>query len=125
MITYSNKIYPIDLVLSYDVNSVDLKYLDRDLSTIRLHSNIEAETVPIKLRNDLANNEGRNNMAVAIFFMQKDITNKLAAHEALHVVSFMFDRLGIPFCDATEEAWAYLLGWVIDCIDDFKNKEGK
>jgi hypothetical protein len=63
-------------------------------------------------------------MAVGIIFNEKP-TFKTILHESLHAVRMMLDvGLNIPFCDATEEAYAYLIGWIGDCIEDYlKAKE--
>lgn len=48
----------------------------------------------------------------------------LIAHEALHVISCILSSRGLPLCDESEEAWAYLLAHVVDEIyaaaDEFK-----
>lgn len=60
-------------------------------------------------------------MAVGIIF-NSDITPKLAAHEGFHAAYFMLEvGVKIPLSDTSDEAWAYLIGWIAECIDDFKN----
>ena len=61
-------------------------------------------------------------MAVGIIF-NVDITARLAAHEGFHACDYMMDRLDIVLSDYSDEAWAYLIGWIADCIDKFKNEE--
>ena len=61
-------------------------------------------------------------MAVGIIF-NVEITARLAAHEGFHACYYMMDRLGIVLSDYSDEAWAYLIGWIADCIDKFNNEE--
>ena len=47
----------------------------------------------------------------------------MTAHEVFHACYYMMDRLGIVLSDYSDEVWAYLIGWIADCIDKFKNEE--
>ena len=29
--------------------------------------------------------------------------------------------IDLPLDDSSDEAWAYLIGWIAECIEDFKN----
>ncbi len=113
---YSNEIYPVALVLSYDAESVDKEYynaVDGPEQSITVKPTAEATTMFLSRR---ANYYA---MAVGIIFNKKP-TAKLAAHEAFHAAVMMLDvGVHIPLNESTEEAYAYLIGWIADCIDKF------
>mgnify|MGYP007102037019 CR=1 FL=1 len=99
---YSNDIYPVALVLSFDAESVDKEY----------YNACERRT------NDYFA------MAVGIIFNKKEPSIRLQAHEAFHATR-MIAEIGchIYLDDQSEEAWAYLQGWVMKCIDEFLKEE--
>lgn len=46
------------------------------------------------------------------------------AHEASHIASLIFEKLGIEidgFYGSSNEPFAYLVGWVVRCIDGVIN----
>lgn len=55
----------------------------------------------------------------------KDMTAKNITHEAFHASSDLFGLLGCEMYYNNQEPFAYLVGWVADCIDKVKrNKVG-
>lgn len=54
---------------------------------------------------------------VAVYFVE-DITIGSIAHEADHVVSSMWQDLGVDFDFLKDEHHAYMLGWVAKCIGE-------
>lgn len=42
----------------------------------------------------------------------------LIAHEVFHAVSYIFNHINIPFSDDTQEAYAYLIQYITQQIDD-------
>ena len=112
---YSNDIYPIALVLSYESDSINKEYTDWDGNDITVKPTAQATTLPLTRRAQYYA------MAVGIVF-NSNITPKLAAHEGFHAAYFMLEvGVKIPLSDTSNEAWAYLIGWIAECIDDFKN----
>ena len=113
---YANEIYPVALVLSYDAESVDREYYnahDGEEQHISVRPTAESTTMFLSRRADYYA------MAVGIIFNKKP-TAKLATHEAFHAVVMMLDvGVHIPLNESTEEAYAYLIGWIADCIDKF------
>lgn len=112
---YSNDIYPINLVLSYDAESVNEHYTHIDGSDVYIKPTSEAVVTPMTRRT-----KDYYAMAVGIIF-NVPITPKLAAHEGFHAAWFIMTQLNIPLTEYSDEAWAYLIGWVAECIDNFKN----
>lgn len=111
---YDNKIYPIALVLSNDVDSLNKYYTDIEGNDVENKTTPEAYTVPLNRRTT-----EYNAMAVGIVF-NVPITMKLAAHEGLHAVMLMARQLGFVLDYSSEECFAYLLEWIMECIEDYK-----
>ena len=116
---YDNGIYPIALVLSNDIESVRKKYLlyndEYDEELPDKSSSTEASTYLMERKT-----KGYRAVAVGIVFY-RDITAKLVAHEGFHAAHFMMNYIDLPLDDSSDEAWAYLIGWIAECIEDFKN----
>jgi hypothetical protein len=113
---YTNDIYPIALVLSKDVESVNKEY----------YNTTQGPEEDIKIGNSQATTyfltrrtKEHCNMAVGIVF-NIEPTTRLKAHEAFHATRMMLDYgVNIPLTDSSEEAYAYLQGWIAECIEDF------
>ncbi len=54
---------------------------------------------------------GYNRYVIA--FSNDDISPSLIAHEALHVVTYLFDDKLIRIDNSNDEPAAYLLGWIV------------
>lgn len=56
-----------------------------------------------------------------IRFKKEPLKHSLIAHEAFHATHFILDRVGIRLSDDSDEAFAYLLGYIIEniylCLD--------
>ena len=58
-------------------------------------------------------------MAVGVIFNTKP-THRTIAHESQHVLRFMMELgLDVRLDDCSDEAWAYMAGWIADCMYDF------
>lgn len=117
---YDNDIYPIALVLSNDLESVRKEYW--------WYNEEQNEELPEAAYTTVASTylmmrktDDYKAIAVGIVF-NVPITTKLIAHEAFHATRFMMNQLAMPLDDCSDEAWAYLIGWIAECIDNF-NKE--
>jgi len=118
---YDNSIYPIALVLSNDAESVNKYYRNADPNDneeINADRKVLARTMFLSRRTE----DDCYPMAVGIIFSKKP-TFKVVVHEAFHAVLMMLDvGLNIPLADLTEEVYAYLIGWVGECIDNYLNE---
>lgn len=50
------------------------------------------------------------------------VSSSIIAHEAMHVVSYLFKHNGIEYSIDNDEPQAYLLGWIVKQCDKFLNK---
>lgn len=120
MTYYENDIYPIALVLSNDMESVRKEYwwYNREsCEEIPSTDNTNEATTFLMMRKP-----DKRAIAVGIVF-NVPITAKLAAHEGFHAAHFTMNQLAMPLDDCSDEAWAYLIGWIADCIDNFRKEE--
>ena len=117
---YDNDIYPVALVLSRDTESVDKEYynaFDGEECHISVKPTAQATTMPLSRRATYFA------MAVGIIFNKRPDV-RLIAHEAFHATYFMAGMgCNIPLSDSSDEAWAYLIGWVAKCIDDWSKEQ--
>lgn len=114
---YDNEIYPIALVLSNDIESVREEYWwynENDNEELPDNANTTEASTYLMMRKA----DAYRAIAVGIVF-NSQITAKLAAHEGFHAAHFMMNQLGMPLDDCSDEAWAYLIGWIAECIEDF------
>lgn len=49
-------------------------------------------------------------------FKSKEITHGIIAHECMHAVFSIMDRKGISYCIQSEEAFTYVLGYLVDKV---------
>lgn len=113
---YKNHIFPIDLVVSYDAKFINEKYYDviNGIDTdINISPYSAAVTIPLSERKE-------NSMAVGIIFNRKP-NIKLITHEAFHATKMMLERISIPLNNDTEEIYAYLMGYISECIECYIN----
>ena len=59
--------------------------------------------------------------SLVVFRSKQEMTPKVMAHEAVHVMNSFMDVLGIERAEeGTNEHLAYLMGWIVGCMDDVK-----
>lgn len=120
MMNYVNEIYPIDLVLAMYEDEEIFSEFECPYGDMILNEHEEATTYRLTRKGEIP--KPYHQMVVAIIFNTKEITPRLATHEALHATSYMLNQLGIELTNSSEEAWAYLIGWIASCIDGFKKQ---
>ena len=59
------------------------------------------------------------------FRSKKDMTAKNIAHESTHAALEIFDYVGAQISYDNQEPYAYLVGWIADCIEKVKNNKIK
>jgi len=55
-----------------------------------------------------------------LIVMKPRTTVSFIAHESLHAVNWIFDHAGIKYSISNDEPQCYLLGWVVDKIENTK-----
>lgn len=59
------------------------------------------------------------------FRSKKDMSAKNIAHESTHAALEIFDYVGALISSDNQEPFAYLVGWIADCINKVKNNKIK
>jgi hypothetical protein len=63
----------------------------------------------------------RNGFTVTAIWLPPTASAAVIAHEAFHAAAYMLHRAGLTLSDASEEAFAYLLEWLVrgitSCLD--------
>lgn len=98
----------------YGLNS-DMERIDIEVDQFNLNRFIVARTHTVASKKD-----GWIGLYVAIA-KPKMMTAKFIAHEACHCADFICETFGVmsrKFDDG--EAYAYLVGWIADCIEKVK-----
>lgn len=54
---------------------------------------------------------------VYVAFDDKTYTQGIIAHECFHIVRIVMDYVGIPLTKESEEAYTYLLGYLVDEVN--------
>ena len=55
-------------------------------------------------------------------FIKPDVSEKLVAHEAVHISNYIFRDKGIELDLNNDEPYAYLIGWIVGIIHKELNK---
>lgn len=59
--------------------------------------------------------------SLVVFRSKNEMTPKFMAHEAIHVLDSFMNILGLERAvDGTNEHLAYLIGWIVGCMDEVK-----
>lgn len=59
----------------------------------------------------------KNGVDVILGFEKNKITQGLIAHECLHAVCYIMDYIRMPLSEESEEAYTYLLGYLVDEVN--------
>lgn len=115
--TYDPIIYPRKLVVTKNVTLQDLRkrFTSRSGHTLSDLYDPEGYTYTYYAK-DIKT--GENIVLVNMGYKQKDVSEYIddIAHEAEHVKCSIFDDIGLPNTVDSQEADAYLVGWVAKCI---------
>ena len=113
---FENDIFPVALVVSTDAESVDKEYYNAyagEEEHVVLKPTSQATTMFLSRRAEY------RAMAVGILF-NKVPTTRIITHESFHAARMMLDvGLHIPLIDDNEEVYAYVAGWIADCVEKY------
>jgi hypothetical protein len=63
--------------------------------------------------------------AMTVIFKAEEVSDRLIAHEAVHIVSYVLGNRGTQLTDDTEETYAYTLEYIFDKIQGIWNNHLK
>lgn len=125
---YYNGVYPINVYVCID-NRLDLicnKFKDSEgrdlvLDEFTKSKDVQAFVVP----NVTFKKSGEGGMLI-VFKRKSAMYASVMAHEAFHAASMILDLMGVTYnVGDTNEAFAYLIGWIVGCCEDVKNHKPK
>ena len=118
------KIIPIE-IYGHDI-AVSIGQSDEDLYE-ELKENISEKEFKKYMTNQkaIATTHKLSTGAIAIRFKDNIDNVGIVAHESFHAVVFLFKKIGIEFCYESEEAYTYLLEYLINQILKIKEDENK
>lgn len=110
-------IYPITLYIYKGLTDKEFtKRLKRDSDGRVTNKFINGMCIPCEA---CVNNHGTN---VVMRFSTKYPKNKIIAHEIVHVVRAITDTLGLKLTEDSEEAYAYLTGYIFSLVENTNEK---
>lgn len=109
---YTQPIYSVKqviVVVSNDINSIK-KYIDKstDLDRYTSYDGLTFDNITY-----------RNTNSVLIYLhpsVLSDPVDNVAAHESFHAAAAILDYAGVTLNSNSEEAFAYLIGWINECV---------
>lgn len=57
-----------------------------------------------------------------LVMVRKNASAGVIAHEAVHIANYIFKRIDAQLDINNDEPYAYLLGWIVDCITNILKK---
>lgn len=112
---FKNDIYPFRLWVC--ITCKDLS--DRFYNTAELLGDIAGETTEVHEK------ATQRNGILIRFTTKADMTMSNIAHEAYHATKAVFHYVGAMDDYEHQEAFAYLLGWVVNCLEQVKTSKNK
>lgn len=113
---FISQIYPIRLWVAIAENTEGFIHKFSDVNHDPIHKDVDkhmAFSMQVKDKNDY--------WGILLFFRSDyDITPGLMAHEATHAARDIWDRISEH--ETGCEADAYLVEWIVNCIDEVKTK---
>ena len=113
-------VYPFKLWVcaNPDESLTEKLFLDDEQYTTSVHHNMLTTA---------GTNDTEARLGVVVFGHKKYFTVQNMAHEAAHVADYYFESLAITkgcFSDRNE-AYAYLVGWAADCMEQVRTNKAK
>lgn len=116
---YRNEIFPRNLCITRSIDEANQLFTCpyTDDGKFEYHETALATTYCANYRDKDA--------GCLLLLVNKELDIRTLCHEALHITRTMLEDLPCNLSDETEEVWAYVIGWVADCIDDYIKEESK
>jgi hypothetical protein len=115
------QVYPRRLWVAVGGNEKDVKSLFRQPDGTELELDVDSS---LAVTSCVMTNDRNNYLGELVWFVSvKDLTASNIAHEAVHAAMDIFVDLGCRFDAFNQEPFAYLVGWVADCIDKVKRNK--
>lgn len=117
---FNTEIYPrkIWVVKGGTCTQIKDKFCRGDCEELNIDDSCDALVCNVMIK------DGTKRLGELIWFpYAKNMTTDKIAHEAVHAAMDIFVDLGCRFDAFNQEPFAYLVGWVADCIDKVKRNK--
>ena len=126
IIEFNNCVYPISLYIVTDPEMGEIadKFYQMTQGGELTEFEIKNQRTPIASIADCYHKLDKQSGVMCLIWKKREMKKDIMAHEASHIASLMFEKLGIEidgFYGSSNEPFAYLIGWVVRCIDGVIN----
>ena len=120
---FNNGVYPISLyvVADADMDEIADKFYQMTQDGELTEFEIKKRRTTIASIADCYHKLDKQSGVMCLIWKKHEMRKDIMAHEASHIASLMFEKLGIEidgFYGSSNEPFAYLVGWVVMCIDE-------
>jgi len=117
---FYSEIYPRKLWVVKGLNKKDLNntFAYRNGSEIEFEYENGNESLATVFPNVILKDNGK--YGYLVFIHSSNISVGAIAHEAVHVATELFSEIGAIHTKDNQEPFAYLVGWIADCIYQVK-----
>lgn len=128
IIEFNNGVYPISLyvVTDADMDEIADKFYQMTQDGELTEFEIRKRRTPIASIADCYHKLDKQSGVMCLIWKKREMKKDIMAHEASHIASLIFEKLGIEidgFYGSSNEPFAYLVGWVVRCIDGVINSK--
>ena len=125
---FNSGIYTISLyvVTEPDMNEIANGFYQMTMEGELTEFEIKRTFTPISTVVDCYEKSDKQSGAMCIIWKKREMNKDIMAHEASHIASLMFEKLGIEidgFYGSSNDPFAYLIGWAVRCIDSVVKKK--
>ena len=125
---FNNGIYPISLyvVTEPDIDEIANGFYQMTMEGELVEFEMKKRRLPIASIADCYEKSDKQSGVMCLIWKKREMKKDIMAHEASHIASLMFEKLGIEidgFYGSSNEPFAYLVGWVVRCIDGVINSK--
>ena len=125
---FNNGVYPISLyiVTDPDMNEIADKFYQLTREGVAVEFEMKKRRLPIASIADCYEKSDKQSGVMCLIWKKREMKKDIMAHEASHIASLIFEKLGIEidgFYGSSNEPFAYLIGWVVRCIDGVINSK--
>ena len=123
IIEFNNGVYPISLYMVTDPEMGEIadKFYQMTQDGELTEFEMKKRRTPIASIADCYHKFDKQSGVMCLIWKKHQVKKDIMAHEASHIASLMFEKLGIEidgFYGSSNEPFAYLVGWVVRCMDE-------
>ena len=120
---FNNGVYPISLyvVTEPEMHEIADRFYQLTQEGDVVEFEMKKRRLPIASIADCYEKSDKQSGVMCLIWKKREMKTHIMAHEASHIASLIFEKLGIEidgFYGSSNEPFAYLVGWVVRCMDE-------